>query len=428
MNRITVFAKTLAAAGGKELSHVFIEIDQGRIRRISHSGSRPDISADVALPGFIDPHAHCRDWGQSHKETFRTAGEAALNGGITQLHDMPNTDPPVLWREDAERRIADAAKAGIKPSYRIYMGVSADARQLEEAAGFSKACPEVAGLKLYAGESFGDLGVTEPGQQSEVYKTLAGLRYRGVLMVHCEKASLFANDRWTAERPETWSEARPPQAETEAVRDQLRFALNAGFQGRLQICHATLPEAVSLISNAPGTLKAGCGATPHHLILDSEMMAGRAGGLLLKINPPLRGPDDAAGLRSLLTSGRISWLETDHAPHLLHEKLNPPYCSGVPELDTFAGFVCHLNRELGIPWDRIASLTSLNAARAFGLGSRAIEPGNEANMTLLELSPQAVERGRLKTACGWSPYEGMAFPGRCCGTVIAGEAFAAADR
>jgi dihydroorotase len=154
-------------------------------------------------------------------------------------------------------------------------------------------------------------------------------------------------------------------------------------------------------------------------MLDSgSMKAGE--GLLMKVNPPLRDKRDVSLLREQLSRGMIDVLETDHAPHTLEEKKAPPYCSGMPELDTFSGFISRVNSDFGIPWGQIVSMTSRNASRIFGLGSRDMKAGGPATLTLLDMEPAVVRRESLKTKCGWSPYEGMTFPGSCKATIIGG--------
>ena len=41
-----------------------------------------------------------------------------------------------------------------------------------------------------------------------------------------------------------------------------------------------------------------------------------------------------------------------------------------------------------------------------------IEPGYTASLTVLNLArPQTIRREELFTKCGWSPFEGVTFPG-----------------
>ncbi len=46
-----------------------------------------------------------------------------------------------------------------------------------------------------------------------------------------------------------------------------------------------------------------CGATPHHLLLDSFMIPDGPEGLLLKVNPPLRGRKSRQSLLAALIDG-----------------------------------------------------------------------------------------------------------------------------
>ena len=49
----------------------------------------------LLLPGMFDMNVHLREPGREDKEDMASASAAALNGGITGLLAMPNTDPPV---------------------------------------------------------------------------------------------------------------------------------------------------------------------------------------------------------------------------------------------------------------------------------------------------------------------------------------------
>jgi len=421
MSKLVIFGKTVVMAPGKVHANVFIQIHRGRIYRLTHFGHDPDITADVVLPGFIDPHVHCRDRRQSGKETIKTASEAAVHGGVTQMHDMPNTDPPIMSEDGVLKRLETAEKSGIRVKYMVYAGLTSSRSQIREVAKAVEKYPQVAGLKLYAGESVGGLAVPEPKKQLDVYRALASLKYKGVLMVHCEKESEFLQKIWSVRNPATWCEIRPPKAETESVLDQIRFAVKAGFRGHLHICHITLPESILLLKKAPKTLRISCGVTPHHLLMNSDLMKKKSRGLYYKVNPPLRSREAVFGLVRQLLVGNVDWIETDHAPHTVNEKLNAPFASGMPELDTYSNFIAALNMHFQIPWDDIVSLTSLNAVKSFGLKRRGIESGDEANLTLLDMKSEIIKRGNMRTKCGWSPYEDMTFPGRCKATVVDGK-------
>ena len=116
-----------------------------------------------------------------------------------------------------------------------------------------------------------------------------------------------------------------------------------------------------------------------------------------------------------LRDGTLDYLATDHAPHTLNEKARG--VSGQPHLDTFGLFVTWLIHEQGFSPEQVARFCCVNpgefvnpfaSPRKFG----RIEPGYTASLTVLNLSqPTEVRREDLKTKCGWSPFEGITFPG-----------------
>jgi dihydroorotase-like cyclic amidohydrolase len=68
------------AAIGTDLGQATEEIDAGGLH---------------VFPGLIDVHVHFREPGLDYKEDFATGTASAAVGGVTTVHDMPNTVPAV---------------------------------------------------------------------------------------------------------------------------------------------------------------------------------------------------------------------------------------------------------------------------------------------------------------------------------------------
>ncbi|MGO9310649.1 MAG: dihydroorotase [Spirochaetia bacterium] len=326
---------------------------------------------------MIDPHVHLRDWGQADKETLRHGLSVAYRAGLDAVFEMPNTDPPLVTREAIQRRIddADAARSslGIQIFHGLYAGLTAVPRQIEEAVrAWKELFPRVVGLKLYAGHSTGRMGVVDPREQALVYRTLAALGFTGVLAVHCEKEDLLRPSEWDPKRPVSHARARPPAAEVASVHDQKTFARAARFRGTLHVCHISTPWALDLLRgrHEEGTseelpaFRVTCGLTPHHALLDANMMESGE-GLLLKVNPPLRPLPFPAAMLQRLMDGDIDWIETDHAPHTRRDKIEG-FASGFPGFPFYPRFVRLLSRR-GLAPDRIRELTHDAICRAFGV-------------------------------------------------------------
>jgi dihydroorotase len=311
---------------------------------------------------IIDPHVHCRDGKESYKETIAHVFKLCDEQGVHMIFDMPNTDPPLLSARDADLRlklVPDSARR----RYRMYLGVTADAAQLTAAAAAVAGHEHVIGLKLYAGRSVGSLAIVAEKDQQQVYRTLAETGYIGVLAVHCEKESLFVN-AFDPKQPATHSLARPPASEAQAIADQVRFAEAAAFRGTLHICHVSAAAGLDIIRAARAKLKLTCGVTPHHLLWSAAQAKGPQ-GLLYKVNPPLREPADVFAMRKALKEGEIDWIETDHAPHPVSEKLYQPYASGYPSLCLYRKLADELLPCWGLSGDRIIEVTGGAVQRTF---------------------------------------------------------------
>jgi dihydroorotase len=330
---------------------------------------------------MIDPHVHLRDWGQAGKETLRHGFSVAYRAGLDAVFEMPNTDPPLVTRDAILRRIDDADTArrglGIQIFHGLYAGLTAVPRQIEEAVrAWKELFPRVVGLKMYAGHSTGQMGIVDTGEQALVYRTLAALGFTGVLAVHCEKESLLRPTEWDPARPVSHARARPPAAEVASVDDQKKLARTAHFRGTLHVCHISTPWALDLLhgkheekgQEEPPEYRVTCGLTPHHAMLDANMME-KGEGILLKVNPPLRPLPLPALMLQRLLDGDIDWIETDHAPHTRRDKMEG-FASGFPGFGFYPRFVSLLSRR-GLTAARIHELTHDAVCRTFGMDIRA---------------------------------------------------------
>lgn len=320
----------------------------------------------------IDPHVHLRDGEfQSHKETLRHGFKIAWKAGLSAVFEMPNTIPSLT----SEQSILDRLKAGdnalkelqLPLFHGILPGLTNNENQIREVIDiWKKLFPRIPGLKMFAGQSTGNMGVTEYEKQQKVYRTLNKYNFTGVLMVHCEKESLLRPDLFDPQDPVTHLFARPPEAEVESVRDQIELAAKEGFKGTLHICHISVPESLDILEEKRKNLQFSitCGITPHHALLSVENMKSND-GLLLKVNPPLRSESMQKKMFAALLDRRISWIETDHAPHIVKEKMED-YASGIPVLQFYNRFIEILYKN-GLSHETVNNLTFKNIIEVFSI-------------------------------------------------------------
>ena len=271
---------------------------------------------------MIDFHVHLRDWNQKQKETVEHGLAVAKMCGINAVADMPNCDPPLTDRETVLDRLALAAPSvkRHKVSYHVYMGLTKEPDQIRGAVNtYNELYPLVIGLKMFAGHSTGNMGITELEDQRTVFRTLCEMNYSGVLALHCEKESLMRSDLYVQGKYETQSLARPAEAEIESIKDMIRLADETGYKGRLHICHISTGEGIEEVVRAKERgMKITCAATAHHALLTSADACDHS--RYLRMNPPLRDEENRRAVYEGLINGKIDYVESDHAPHTIEDK------------------------------------------------------------------------------------------------------------
>ncbi|TAL55595.1 MAG: amidohydrolase [Nanoarchaeota archaeon] len=366
--------------------------NKGKITDISSKRKKPAIIFPkdcVIFPGFVDIHVHAREdrtkeW--NYKEDFRTAGLAAINGGITAFMEMPNTPEPVLNASQVKSRQLLARKS--KVPVIIACGINKNSRPVLGVNNY----------KAYLTKSVGDLFFENTKDFAKQLQKYSNYRVH----VHCEDHKIIEWDPLE----------RPAKAEVKAIREVAKLAKKA----KVHICHVSTAAGAKLAKKA----KLSFEVTPHHLYFTHEDMKKDP---LLKMNPPLRTKKDRNALLKLFKAGKIDVLATDHAPHTLDEKqsANP---SGVPELDTYGPFVAWLIRNQKVPLKVIAHACSTAPSKLLGLNQGAIKKGMDASFTVLNLKrPITITKKMLKTKCGWSPFEDVTFPGRVEATIVRGKVY-----
>ncbi len=345
-----------------------------------------------------DIHIHARDdvsEQQIYKEDFRTAAAAAVHGGVVHVADMPNNPAAPIDDESYRGKQRHLASRNVPIQITLYAGIGPGTRPLSFPVPY----------KAYMGHSVGDLFFTSLQQIDE---TLA--HYRGCnVSFHCEDPELLDAHA----NASTHEQRRPPECEVSATRFALAMIEKHNLRGKL--CHYSVGEGLPLIRAARERgLSVTCEVTPHHLYFDETDITPANRGWM-QMNPPLRSVSDRKAMLEALREGTLDYLATDHAPHTREE--NEQGISGQPHLDTFAPFATWLILAQNFTPERVAAVCSENpgrfvnpytAPKKFG----RIEPGYVASFTVLNLvQPTTVRREDLKTKCGWSPFEGVTFPG-----------------
>jgi len=370
----------------------------------------------VKLPGVIDPHVHVRTPGSEYKEDWKTFSQAAIRGGVTRVFDMPNNDPPCVNQTNLrlKKEIIDAQlkESGIPLAYDLYLG--ADANSLDQ---IGKVKDQVIGLKIYMGSSTGGLIMDADDVLDRAFQ-IAGQEDL-LIAVHAEDESILQTNKkqYAGNRdPSIHSVIRSREAAISATKKAI--ALAEKYNNRLLICHTSTKEEIDLIREAKNNgLLVYCEVSTHHLFLDVNDY-DRLKTLAL-VNPPLRDKSDCESLWKGIHDGVVDFIGTDHAPHILDEKMMPygQAPSGMPGIETVLPLLLNAYNDKKISLEKIVYLTRINIEQIFGL-----QRTHDYVLVDLEMSKE-VQISNLKTKCGWSPYSGQILKGWPVYTILQGKVY-----
>ncbi len=377
-----------------------LAIDGGLIVALGPNLGPPDHAFGddcLIFAGMGDIHIHAREdvtGREVYKESFATVSAAALHGGVVHVADMPNNPAAPVDEATYEAKERLVAGQSLPIVVTLYAGIGPGTRPLERSVPY----------KAYMGPSVGDLYFRS---LEELDRTLEAYRGQEVSF-HCEDPALLEQHQ----RAATHEERRPPECELSATRFALAMIEKHALRGKL--CHYSVAEGLPLIRAAKAKgLPVTAEVTPHHVFFDTSTLTD-ANRPWMRMNPPLRSPADRAAMLEALRDGTADYLATDHAPHTVAEKEQG--ISGQPHLDTYGPFVTWLLVEQGFTPERVAALCSANPGAFVNpyqpVGHGRLLPGFAGSLTVLNLRrPTTVRREDIRSRCGWSPFEGMTFPG-----------------
>ncbi len=370
-----------------------------------------DAKSMTVAPGFVDGHVHFRDPGQTQKEDIQTGAQAAAAGGYTSVVCMANTSPAC---DNLETLQYVQQQAAAQPLVNILQACAiTKGLQGKELTDFET-------LLAAGAPSFTDDGI--PLQDAAlVMRAMEKAAACDALLSFHEEAPEFIgspgiNAGSAAAKELGLAGAKPISEEVMIARD-IALALRSG--ARVVFQHISSALSVSLIraGKALGA-KIYAEVTPHHLALTEDAVLEC--GTLARMNPPLRTEADRQALIAGLKDGTIDMIATDHAPHTTEEKALPfaDAPSGIIGLET-AFSVCNTMLVKTGRMTRMQLLTrmSKNPAEIYGLKGKSIEPGNRAELVLLDWDATKTYTEYHSKASN-SPFTGKPLRGAVKGVVM----------
>lgn len=394
---------------------VIAEVIEGKEIPCGNYDRKIDATGLFVLPGVIDSHVHFREPGLTAKADIGTESEAAAYGGVTTFFDMPNTVPQTTSVDalDAKFRIA-REKSHV--NYSFFFGATnsnTDALQTLDRH-------VVPGVKLFMGASTGNMLVDSDDSLRKIFSNATM-----PVMVHCEDTGMinanmteaksrYGDDPDVALHPLIRSEEACYASSSRAVR------MARTYGTRLHVAHVSTAKELELFGHDRNITAE---AVIAHLFFSDEDYARL--GTRIKCNPAVKTAYDRSELRKALSSGAISTVGTDHAPHLLKDKEGgcARAASGMPMIQFSLVTMLELVDNGVLDMERLVRLMCHNPADIFEVRGRGyLRKGYKADIVLVGRDRRWTVTGdTVRSKCGWSPMEGHAYDWRVVKTICNGQ-------
>ena len=352
-----------------------------------------DVEKKLIMPGIIDVHTHMREPGITYKEDFETGSKACAKGGITTFYDMPNTVPATTALENLLNKKELAGKKSII-NFGIHFGGSKNNNINEIRKVLEK--KEANTVKIFMNVTTGEMLI----EDDEILK------------------GIFEN-----------SELVLVHAENEMI--DKAIALNQKHGKGLYVCHIPSADELKKVIEAKKNNKLNnekhpifAEVTPHHLFLNEKIReSNERNKMLLRMKPELRKKSDNEFLWKAINEGYIDTIGTDHAPHLIEEKMEK-VTFGMPGVETSLALMLTAYNEGKIKLPVIQKLMCENPAEIMKIVRRGkLKEGYYADVIIVDTEKEWIAGvdDTLESKCGWTPYENWKLKGKNIMTIVNGE-------
>ena len=374
------------------------------------------------LPGVIDSHVHFREPGMTHKADIASESRTAAAGGVTSYMDMPNCIPPTTTFETLEEKYQIAAENS-RVNYAFHLGASDDNLDVIKAIDPT----HTPSVKVFMGSSTGGMHVDSLERLRQIFRESPVM-----IMAHCEDNGIIEKNIAMFKKKFKGQNDFPIRYHTrirnsEACYSSSSLAVQIAHEteAKLHIAHISTAQELDLFRNDIDleSKKITCEVAMPHLMFSSEDYDHM--GCKIKCNPSVKSLEDRESLREALATGIIDVVSTDHAPHLLKEKVGGAMraMSGMPMVQFSLVCMLELSDQGYLPITKVVELLCHNQATLFQVDRRGfIRPGYYADLALVD--PNAnwqVRDGRYYTKCGWTPMDERTFKWKVRRTLVNGK-------
>jgi dihydroorotase len=373
-----------------------------------------DCKGHVLCPGLIDMQVFTGEPGQEHRETLKTASQAAAAGGVTTIVVMPDTEPvidQVALVDFIQRRARDNAVVHVHVMAAMTRGLKG--QEMTEI-----------GLLQRAGAIAFTNGKASVSNARVMRNVLLYAKDFDALIVH-HTEDPHLTDGTVMNSGEVATRLGLPgvnkAAETIVLERDLRLVEITG--GRYHAAQVTCAESLAVVRAAKARkLPVTCGVSINHLTLNENDIGPYR--TFFRLRPPLRAEEDRTAMVRGLAAGEIDVVVSSHDPQDADTKRHPfaEAADGAIGLETLLAAALRLYHSGEIALLPLLKAMTVNPAKLLGLPAGRLEKGAPADLILVDLGqPWVVDKAEIRARSKNSPFDESKMQGRVLVTMVAGK-------
>jgi len=454
----------VARATGNGLEDADIAIKNGKLARIASgidAGSATEVydgQGRIAFPGVVDPHMHTGIYSPLEEDAI-TESRAAAMGGVTSSLNYIRTGGYYLNKGgpymEFMPEVLDISNGRFHVDYTYHIAPM-DHNHIAEIPELVREFGQLSykiymfygghGLHGSAGDQHKFLMIDKEDKYDIAHFEFV---MRGIqsameqfpeyaddmcLSMHCETAEIMAAYTKIVEKDSSlsglaaYSASRPPHSEGLAI-FIASYLANETNLPNLNLLHLTSAKAVTAAMQMQAVfphINFRREVTIGHLMLDIDAPTGN----LAKVNPPIRPREDVENLWENMLAGNIDWVCSDHAccKHEMKVDQEDPgnvwlAKSGFGGTEYLLSAFASEGHKRGMSYNDIAKMSSLMAARRFGLHSKGdLVEGLDGDVVLVDPNETWTVRAEdSESQQGHTPFEGQELNARVKTTFLRGQ-------
>ena len=373
-----------------------------------------DCTGKFVAPGIVDLGVKVCEPGDSHKESYESAGKAAAAGGVTTIITRPDTKTAI----DTPETFDFVKKKGNEDCIVNVFHIAALTKDRK-----GREICEIGMLSEAGAIAFSDCDNVI--QDNKIFSR--ALKYASAINVlvigHPQERSLSQGAVSTSGKFATLMGLPSVSPVAEHIALERDLALVEMTNARYHFDQITNMNSIEVLKRAKKSgLDVSAGTSIHHLSFNDLDIADYK--TFFKLKPPLRSEKDRLATIEAVRDGTIDIISSMHTPQDEESKRLPfeDAASGAIGLETILPAVLRLYHSKQLEMYQIFNAISLNPAKRLGLASGTLKHKNVADLIVFDAEkPFVLNRELLHSKVKNTPFDGQKLQGRVLRTFVKGK-------